>query len=183
MKERWEIEDQILKCDIDLNNEVEMKLMDNKTMAHSNTWGSHRGTTEGLKKSRGKVYSLLLGQCTQVLVDKMKQDTTWVMVCGLFDQILLFKLIENSVLKQSDNQYKTAVLIAKQLSILSFHQDDQVPNATYYNWFPTRVEVARQAGVCYYTPDLLDTKCVELSCSDYEALMPVEQKNVRDVVQ
>jgi hypothetical protein len=79
------------------------------------------------------VYSLLLGQCTQVLVDKMKQDTTWVMVCGLFDQILLFKLIENSVLKQSDNQYKTAVLIAKQLSILSFHQDDQVPNATYYN--------------------------------------------------
>jgi hypothetical protein len=109
MKERREIEDQILKCEIDLNNEVEMKLMDNKKMAHSNAWRSHRDTTEGLKKSRGNVYSLLLGQCTQVLVDKMKQDTTWVMVSKSFDPILLFKLIKKFVLKQSDNQYKTAV--------------------------------------------------------------------------
>jgi hypothetical protein len=36
MKERQEIDDQILKCEIDLNGEVEMKLMDNKKMAHSN---------------------------------------------------------------------------------------------------------------------------------------------------
>ncbi len=36
MKERREVEDQILKCEIDLNNEVEMKLMDNEKIAHSN---------------------------------------------------------------------------------------------------------------------------------------------------
>ncbi len=64
MKEWQEIEAQILKCEIDLNNEVEMKLMDDEKMAHSNTWHSHRETTEGLKKSRGKVYLLLFGQCT-----------------------------------------------------------------------------------------------------------------------
>jgi hypothetical protein len=75
------------------------------------------------------VYSLLLGQCTQVLVDMMKQDTTWVMVSELFDPLPLFKLIKQFVLKHSDNQYKTAVLIAKQLSTLSFHQDNQVPHA------------------------------------------------------
>jgi hypothetical protein len=62
----------------------------------------------------------------------MKQDTTWVMVSKSCDPILLFKLIEKFTLKQSDNQYKTAVLIAKQLSISSFCKDDQVPNATYY---------------------------------------------------
>jgi hypothetical protein len=73
-------------------------------MAHSNMCRSHRETTEGLKKSRGKEYSLLLGQCTQVLVDKMKQATTWVMVNQSFDTILLFKLIMKFVLKQSDNQ-------------------------------------------------------------------------------
>jgi hypothetical protein len=110
MNERQEIEDQILKCEIDLNNEVEMKLMDNKKMAHSNAWHSHCETTEDLKKSRGKVYSLLLSQCTQVLVDKMKRNTTWVMGSALFDT--LFKLIKKFVLKQSDNQYKTVVLIA-----------------------------------------------------------------------
>jgi hypothetical protein len=43
-----------------------MKLMNNKKMAHSNAWHSLRETTEGLKKSRGKVYSLLVGQCTSV---------------------------------------------------------------------------------------------------------------------
>jgi hypothetical protein len=110
-----------------------MKLMDNEKMAHSNAWCSHCETTEGLKKSRGKVYLLLFGQCTQVLVYKMKQDTTWVMVSELFDPVLLFKLIKKFVLKQSDNQYKTATLIAEQLSILSFCQDNQVPNATYYS--------------------------------------------------
>jgi hypothetical protein len=113
----------------------------------------------------------------------MKQDTTWVMVSESFEPILLFKLIKKFVLKQSDNQYKTAVLIAKQLSILSFRQDNQVPNATYYNWFTTRVEVACQAEVCYYTPDLLDTKCVELSCTEYDTLTPAEQNNVRKVVE
>jgi hypothetical protein len=108
-----------------------MKLMNDKKMAHSNAWRCHHEMTEGLKKSRGKVYLLIRGQCTQMLVDKMKQDTTWVRVSELFDPILLFKLIKKFVLKQSDNQYKMAVLIAKQLSILSFRQDDQVPNATY----------------------------------------------------
>jgi hypothetical protein len=62
-----------------------MKLTDDKKMAHSNAWCSHCETTEGLKKSRGKMYLLLLGQCTQVLVDKKKQDTTWMMVSELFD--------------------------------------------------------------------------------------------------
>jgi hypothetical protein len=66
MKARQEIEDHILKCEINLNNEVEMKLTDDKKMAHINTWRSHCETTESLKKSRGKVYSLLLGQSTQI---------------------------------------------------------------------------------------------------------------------
>jgi hypothetical protein len=45
MKERQEIEDQILKCEIDLNDEVEMKLTDDEKMAHSNAWRSHSKTT------------------------------------------------------------------------------------------------------------------------------------------
>jgi hypothetical protein len=34
MKERREIEDHILKCEKNFNNEVEMKITDNKKMAH-----------------------------------------------------------------------------------------------------------------------------------------------------
>ncbi len=49
----------------------------------------------------------------------MKQDMDWVTISESFDPNLLFKLIEKFVLKQSDNQYKTAVLIAEQLSIFN----------------------------------------------------------------
>jgi hypothetical protein len=45
------------------------------------------------------------------------------------------------------------------------------------------VGVACLAGVCYYTPDLLDTKCVELSCTKYVTLTLTKQKNVRDVME
>jgi hypothetical protein len=139
-----------------------MKLTDDEKTAHSNAWRIHQEMAESLKKSRGKIYSLLLGQCTQVLVDKMKQDTDWVTISESFDPNLLFKLIEKFVLKQSNNQYKTAVLIAEQLSILQFRQDDQSGNAAYYDRFTTRVEVACQAGVCYYSQDLLEDKTTQL---------------------
>ncbi len=87
------------------------------------------------------------------------------------------------MLKQSDNQYKTAVLIAGQLSILSFRQEDQIGNATYYDWFTTRVEVACQAGVCYHSPDLLGEKATELKMAAYDTLPPAKKKTVVDVVE
>jgi hypothetical protein len=92
----------------------------------------------------------------------MKQDIDWVMISESFNPILLFKLIEKYVLKQSSNQYRTALLIAKQLSILSFCQDDHLCNAANYDCFTTRVEVAHQAGVCYYSPALLEDKATQL---------------------
>jgi hypothetical protein len=85
----------------------------------------------------------------------MKQDVDWVTISESFDPSLLFKLIERIVLKQSNNQYKMAMLIAEQLSILLFHQDDQIGNAVYYDCFTTRLEVACQAGMCYCSPELL----------------------------
>jgi hypothetical protein len=117
MTEKLDIVDQILRCEIKLKDKVEMKLTDDKKMAHNNAWQSHHEVTGGLKKSHGKIYSLLLGQRTQVLIDKMKQDVDWVTISDLFDPIALFKLIEKFVLKQSNNQYRTAVLIAEQLLI------------------------------------------------------------------
>jgi hypothetical protein len=160
-----------------------MKLTKDKKIAHANAWRTHRETTESLKKSRGKVYSLLLGQCTQVLVDKMKQDVDWVMISKLFDPILLFKLIEKFVLKQSNNQYRMAVLIAEQLSILSFHQDDHLGNAAYYDCFTTRVEVAHQAGVCYYSPDLLEDRATLLKLGDFDKLSSADKKKIIDQVE
>ena len=92
----------------------------------------------------------------------MKQDEDWVAISELFDPILPFKLIEKFVLKQSVNQFKMAVLIAKQLSALLFCHDDQVGNAVYYDCFTTSVDIACQTGVWYYSPDLLEDKATQL---------------------
>jgi hypothetical protein len=74
-KELHKVDDQIAKADIKLKDEVKIKLTNDEKTAHSNAWHSHCKTSNSLEKRRGKIYSLLLGQCTQVLVDKMKQDT------------------------------------------------------------------------------------------------------------
>jgi len=182
-KELQEIDDDIAKIDIKLKDTVEMKLKDDEKTAHGNAWRTHRELTNRLKTSRGKVYSLLLGQFTQVLVNKMKQENNWVAISTLFNSSLLLKLIEKFVLKQSNNQYKTTVLIAKKLSILQFRQEDQVSNATYYDRFTTRVEVACQAGVCYHTPDLLQDKSVHLKMGDYTALADADKIAVIDAVE
>ncbi len=67
-----EINDEIAKGEINLKYEVEMKPTEDEKTSYSNAWRSHRKSSNSLKKSRGKIYSLLLGQRTQVLVDKMK---------------------------------------------------------------------------------------------------------------
>jgi hypothetical protein len=75
------------------------------------------------------------------------------------------------------------VLIAEQLSILMFWQDDHLGNAAYYDHFTTRVEVARQAGVCYYSPALLEDKATQLKLGDYDKLSEDEQKKIIDQVK
>jgi hypothetical protein len=177
------VDNEIAKGDIKLNDEVEMRLTDDEKISHSNTSHTHRETTESLKKSRGKVYSLLLGQCTQVLVDKMKQNADWVTISESVDPSLLFKLIEKFVLKQSNNQHKTVVLIAEKLSRLSLHQDNQVGNVVYYDRFNTRVEVACQAKVCYYSPELLEDKAAQTKMGDYDTLSDTDKKKVIETIK
>ncbi len=54
LKELQEVDDQIARGDIKLNDEVEMKLTDDEQTAHSNAWRTHQEMTESRKKSRGR---------------------------------------------------------------------------------------------------------------------------------
>ncbi len=49
-----EVDDKIAKGEIELANEVDMKLTKNEKISHSNAWRTHRETNESLKKSREK---------------------------------------------------------------------------------------------------------------------------------
>jgi hypothetical protein len=45
------------------------------------------------------------------------------------------------------------------------------------------VEVARQAGVCYYSPDLLEDKATQLKMGGYDTLSDTDKKKVIDSIE
>jgi hypothetical protein len=51
LKELQEVDNKIAKGDIELNDEVEMRLTDDEKISHSNAWLTHQETTESLKKA------------------------------------------------------------------------------------------------------------------------------------
>ncbi len=49
------------------------------------------------------MYALIYGQCSQILQDKMKQDKIWVTVSVSYKPLELYKLIEQVILKQTED--------------------------------------------------------------------------------
>ena len=66
---------------------------------------SYREDEQKLIKDSGKVYALILGQCTQTLLEALQEDTDWDTISMKCDHIELYKLIEKSVLKQTSSKY------------------------------------------------------------------------------
>jgi hypothetical protein len=131
------------------------------------------------------VYLLVLGQCTTVLLNKMKQDADWQAANNSYNPLKLLKLIEKSILKQSDNQYKIGITIEQLKLLMAYRQDDGVMNAVYYDQFKTRVDVAEHIGVSFDNPTLWDWKSQELYGTDFDLLSDTvkEDKDKDDVKQ
>ena len=145
-------------------------------MAFGNSWHTYRERTDCLVRSRGKVYYLVLGQCTMVLLNKMKQDADWQVERYSYNPLKIPQFIEKIILKQSDNQYKIGVIIEQWKLLLAYCQDDGVTNAAYYDQFKTRVDVAEHIGVSFDSPVLCDWNYQELYSMDYDLLSDVAKE-------
>jgi hypothetical protein len=117
LKNQMEVESKLDVAKFELTDVVEVKTTSDEAMAFSNSWRTYHERTDRLVRSRGKVYSLVLGQCTTVLLAKLKQDSDWQTVSDSYDPLKLLKLIEKYIQKQSDNQYKIGIVI-EQLKLL-----------------------------------------------------------------
>jgi hypothetical protein len=93
-----------------MRQEVPYKLTSEEAMEYSNKMKAHSVRVATLKKHCEQVYSLILGQCTQLLQDKMKQEKAWAQVSVSYKPPDLYKLIESVVLKQTEDQYPVAAL-------------------------------------------------------------------------
>jgi hypothetical protein len=67
-------------------------------MAYQNEMKTFEARRERHSNRRGQAYSILIGQCTQLLQDKMKQDPDWKTVSTAYNPLSLFSLIEKTIL-------------------------------------------------------------------------------------
>ncbi len=72
---------------------VELVMTLYKKYSHSNAHRTHREDNHKLSENRAKVYSLLMGQCTVPLKDKMKEDMDWHNISDKYNHIRLLLLI------------------------------------------------------------------------------------------
>ena len=97
-------ENKIAQGDYEANMDVAIVMTDSEKTQSINEWRTYRERNDQLKNHRGKGFSFILGHCTQLLQDKMKQDTEWNVVSTSYEPLTLYQMIEKTVLGQEEDQ-------------------------------------------------------------------------------
>jgi Reverse transcriptase (RNA-dependent DNA polymerase) len=168
----------IAEGDFELNMEVPIDLTDSEKTQHNNEWRTYRDRNAKLSNHRGQAFSLILGQCTQLLQDRMKQDTDYTRVSTSYDPLLLYRLIEKTILAQTEDQYPFATVYDQEASFYSFRQE-QMSNPQWYERFNTKVDVGEAIGVTRQHKVLLEYVAQELHQQTFASLTSAEQQIVR----
>jgi hypothetical protein len=148
-------ENEISQGEFSASVEVPIVLNDSQKTQFSNEWCTYRERNANLIKHRGQAFSLIQGQCTQLLQDKMKQDTDWAVVSTSYDPLTLYRLIERTILAQTEDQYQFATVYDQELSFYSFKQET-LSNPQWYERFNNKVDVSEAIGVTRHHKVLLD---------------------------
>jgi len=104
------LEGEIAMADHEASLPLPFTLEGDEKIQHSNAWRTYRERVSNLEKHRGQAFSMIRGQCTQILLDKMKYDPDWDTVSTSYDPIALISMIERIVLGQTEDQYPYATV-------------------------------------------------------------------------
>jgi hypothetical protein len=99
------LQNEIAQGGFSSSNEVALELNDSEKTQFSNEWRTFRERNTNLIKHRGQSFSLIQGQYTHLLQEKMKQDTECTNVSTSYDNLTLCRLIERTVLAQTEDQF------------------------------------------------------------------------------
>jgi hypothetical protein len=161
------------------NIDVPIVLNDSQKTQFRNEWRTYRERNDNLTRHRGQAFSLIQGQCTQLLQDKMKQDTDWAVVSTSYDPLTFYRLIERTILAHTEDHFPFATVYDLELSFYSFTQET-LSNPQWYERFNTKVDVSEAIGVTRKHKVLLDYAAQDSYTKSFEGLGVAEQKLVRD---
>jgi hypothetical protein len=149
------LDNEIAEGNYKQNNEVPIKMLDLEKMQYSNDWRTYRERNALLTQHRGQAFSLILDQCSQLLQDRMKQDTDWNTASMSYNSLELYRLIEKTTLAQTEDQYPFATVYDQELNFYSFRQET-MSNPQWYEKFNTKVDVGLAIGVTQQHKVLLE---------------------------
>jgi hypothetical protein len=109
----------------------------------------------------------------------MKQDMDWNTMIISYDPLNFYRLMERTVLAQTEDQCPFATVYDQELSFYSFKQDN-MPNPQWYECFNTKVDVSGAIGVTRQHKVLFEYVAQESYTRAFTDLGPVEQHLVRD---
>jgi hypothetical protein len=173
------LQNDIAQGDFSSSNEVAMEVNASEKMQFSNQWHTFRERNANLIKHRGQAFSLIQAQCTKLIQDKMKQDMEWTNVSTSYDPLILYRLIEITVLAQTEDQDPFATVYDQELPFYSIRQDT-LSNPQWYERFNTKRDVGDAIGLTRQHKVLLEYVAQETHTSAFADLGTAEQRVVRD---
>jgi hypothetical protein len=126
--------------------ELPIKMDDIEKTHQDNEWRTYHKRKSRLEKQRGQAFSMIRGQCMQVLLDKMKHDLDWTSTSKSYDPLTLLKLIEKTILAQTEDQYPYATVYEQECGLYSFQQQT-MSNEQCYERFNTKIDVGSAISV------------------------------------
>jgi hypothetical protein len=154
-------------------------MLDSEKTQYSNNWRTYQERNMLLTKHRGQAFSLILGQCAQLLQDRMKQDTNWNTASTSYNPLELYRLIEKTTLVQMEDQYPFATVYNQELNFYSFWHE-MMSNPQWYEKFNTKVDVGLAISVTQQHKVLLEYVAQENHTLTFAALSAEQKQAVRE---
>jgi len=172
------LQNEIAQAHFEIAQEVPIELNDSEKTQCSNAWRTCRERNSSLIKNRGQVFSLIMGQCAQLLQDRMKQDPDWKTASASNDPLTLCRLIEKTILVQMEDQHPFATVCDQEMALCGFHQE-KLTNAQWHECFNTKVDVGEAIGVTRQHEVLLEHVAQELHADSFDKLTDEQKAAVR----
>jgi hypothetical protein len=153
----------ISQGDFEAAQDMPVELTNQEWMNYSNKCRNQSRRVAMLETHQGQAYCLILGQCTQLLQDKMKQDASWTTVSMSYDPLELYKVIKQVVLKQTEDQNPFNAMHKQNLAVLNAKQGG-LTNTQWYEHFNMQYNIAHSVGV-EFGYKLLWEYCAQLAHS------------------
>ncbi len=159
-----------------LSQPVEYRLSKSEKLEHYNDTKTYSMKVAALEKHHGQLYSVIYGQCTTILQDKIKNESEWDKVNTAQDPLLLYKLIEKVILKQTKDQYPFAVMWDQYVNVFGAKQPSNVTYNQWHELFKTKIEVGMSVGCTFAQDKALDYCALEKYKLKYKDLQADEME-------